>query len=352
MESKAPIVVDKAQDLEPKYFAAIHDIMASTPNRARFLIFCPDVQQCVRLANRMTGKTCILSSGHTEIDPTAKFFISTSVSDVGLTIPSVDVVITLDIDRAITLNHDGTSTAGYSRLTSEAIHQRRGRTGRTNNGTFHVLNVLGAFGTTVLLKPPATPIHLLTEWFSMGVKASTIAQFRPDLLLALTGFHGKGGEYDSVLTRSEADQTVDKIARHLEVFLDNAHIDAGMRQFSSTLSTSDGSEVANLEISSTGRFFRTSLPDIWSNVALAIKGGILASWQEFGPNVEHSGPGEGQVPSFTEQAVSNALIAKALHDTIVLGVHDADSDMDDETSSMAGSAGGGHHSPLLFNQDF
>jgi len=306
------------------YDNKVTEIVNGMPRRARFLIFAPDLSHVNALAGKLPGKCCTLTSREATIDPNAKFYISTSVADVGLTIPDVDVVITPDLDRAITIGQDGKPRPLLVKLTEAQVLQRRGRTGRTNNGSFHHVTFSGPFGDALAPRPDPQLVELLTEWLSVGVKVTTVAQFRPDLFLAIAGWRGSGGEYGSILDRKTADEVVDNMARILGKVVDPLVNGAGSRLFSSSLQTSDGSEVLPIEISSTGRMFTFSLPDVWSNIAMGINGAISQIWHDHpGLVPDRNGP---EVPEFDEGQIFSLLTQRALNDTIILGAYDDDND--------------------------
>nr|QCP68851.1 RNA-depedent RNA polymerase [Pernambuco nodavirus] len=308
------------------YDNKVLEIVSSASRRSRYLIFVPDLSHVASLAALLPGKTCTLTSRSADIDPNAKFYISTSVADVGLTIPNVDVVVTPNIDRAITISDDGKTLPLLVKLTEAQILQRRGRTGRTNNGAFHLVNFSGDFGESILNRPDPKLVELLTEWLSVGVKPGTVAKFRPDLFLAVAGWRGSGGEYGSVLDRKTADEIVDNMARILDSVVGPTLHGAGSRLFSSSLQTADGSETLPIEISSTGRMFTFNLPDVWANVATSINGAIGQIWQNH-PNLTPDKQGN-DVPAFDPGKIFNLLTQRALNDTIVLGAYDSDEDED------------------------
>jgi lambda repressor-like predicted transcriptional regulator len=103
---------------------------------SKFLIFCPTVKQCAELATRMEGRACVLTSKSRYVDPTAQFFIATSVADVGLTIPDVDWVITSNVTMA---SLPDSSVPSFVWVDPLLERQRKGRAGRTKNGIFTMI---------------------------------------------------------------------------------------------------------------------------------------------------------------------------------------------------------------------
>jgi hypothetical protein len=115
-----------------EYFKICLSAINSFPKSAKFLIFIPDIKMGQDFLAKLPFQSSLLSS-KTSYDENSKIILSTSVSDSGLTIPSVDVVISPDFDRFVDKDED---VADFTLLSDEIIEQRKGRTGRTNNGTF------------------------------------------------------------------------------------------------------------------------------------------------------------------------------------------------------------------------
>jgi hypothetical protein len=123
----------------------------------KVLIFVPTRKHQEQLAGAIRHKVCFLSSQDKIIDPSATVYISTSVSDAGLTIPDVNFVLTMDFDIQVNFHtrEDGRFETGttsfadqvdvsYYPLSEQTLAQRRGRTGRTCDGVFikfHVLDI-------------------------------------------------------------------------------------------------------------------------------------------------------------------------------------------------------------------
>jgi len=110
--------------------------------RSRFekaLIFIPSIKMAYRLQNLVRARSAVISSQDRNPDQTASVFISTSVTDAGVTLPDLDFVLSPDVDVTVTSveTADGTKTrAYYFKLSKETIRQRKGRTGRTSDGIF------------------------------------------------------------------------------------------------------------------------------------------------------------------------------------------------------------------------
>jgi len=95
----------------------------------------PSIKIMDSIASKCLNKVCRISSQHKIIDQSASVFISTSVSDAGLTIPDVSFVLSPDVDVTV-LQTEDTPKAVYFKLPSTTISQRAGRTGRTSDGAF------------------------------------------------------------------------------------------------------------------------------------------------------------------------------------------------------------------------
>jgi hypothetical protein len=111
----------------------------------KILIFVPTIKHMDDLAMLLVQKVCRISSRHKILDNTATAFISTSVADAGLTIPDVSFVISPDLDVTVsrTIGESGVVKAKphFFALTKQTITQRRGRTGRTCDGTFLLFEI-------------------------------------------------------------------------------------------------------------------------------------------------------------------------------------------------------------------
>ncbi|BCT98153.1 RNA-dependent RNA polymerase [Pythium ultimum RNA virus 1] len=130
----------------------------------KVLIFMPTTRQCAEMLKELPGHGCIISSKHPLIDETAQFFVSTRVSDAGLTLPDVSFVFSMDIEWGVssTIYDDNIfgpmPLTGHYRLDSLTIKQRQGRTGRTCDGTFFLFEVGGEY-----YPRQTTPKDLLDE---------------------------------------------------------------------------------------------------------------------------------------------------------------------------------------------
>jgi len=153
------------------YVKTIDDFVTKASSMARglgkddkALFFMPTIKLCEKMAELLPGSSAIISSKHTEYDKDAQFFVSTRVADAGLTIPDVSFVFSMDIEFGVSqevspdqLWAKATKT-GYYKLDELTIKQRRGRTGRTCDGTFFLFRMLDQ-----LDERKTTPYDLLNE---------------------------------------------------------------------------------------------------------------------------------------------------------------------------------------------
>jgi len=151
-----------------KYLLEVRARMVRMTASTRVLVFVQTVSQAHTLARAVSRPSCILSSGHTDIDPTATLYIATSVADAGLTIPDVSVVFSTDQGFTVTtVEVPAADGQGYVRKTQPAVYklseqtriQRRGRTGRTSDGIF----IWVPLGTTPDVPKPWSVLDVVNE---------------------------------------------------------------------------------------------------------------------------------------------------------------------------------------------
>nr|WPR17081.1 MAG: RNA-dependent RNA polymerase [Moss fusarivirus] len=139
-------------DIKPTEVKSLNDYVNnvaawinSRNSSERVLVFIPTYKLAVVLASKVRNTSTILSSKTPNYNKDAAIFISTSVSDAGLTIPDVGYVFSPDIDvkvRTIDTDRGEVSSPYFFRLSPQTIRQRRGRTGRTSNGVFFLYVIL------------------------------------------------------------------------------------------------------------------------------------------------------------------------------------------------------------------
>jgi superfamily II DNA/RNA helicase len=103
------------------------------------------------------------------MDFNAQFIVTTAVADVGITVPDVDVVISPNFIRVIKKSPDRrTLIPTFANLDPSRLLQRKGRTGRTNNGKFVLVNFTHEFGPHTI-----SPLDHLEEWLQAGLPIKT-----------------------------------------------------------------------------------------------------------------------------------------------------------------------------------
>jgi hypothetical protein len=147
LSAVSPFVVDRF-DREAAdsiaYCDAVVEIVKGRSALDRHLIFVPGKKEIEYLYSKFSSRICVLKSGATVIDPTASVFVSTSVSDAGLTIPDCTFVYSLNYDVTVTKVSTGSGIkdrAYLFPLSQATIRQRMGRTGRTSDGVFTFFTV-------------------------------------------------------------------------------------------------------------------------------------------------------------------------------------------------------------------
>lgn len=186
------------------YDAQVMSIVSATPY-ARFLIFVVDKSHSESLAHKMPGAVCVLNSTSAVVDPDARFYVSTSVTDVGVTIPGIDYVITMNIDRHVDAVGFGATSTEIVRLSQLTLTQRRGRTGRTNNGYFTVIDVPCPWVKDEIFR---TPTQEARDLLASGVPAKLLSQLFPPATPLLVSSVGDAAIfYDQFLQSLDAIHT-------------------------------------------------------------------------------------------------------------------------------------------------
>lgn len=129
---------DKGDSVSRRYLWAILNISRAHNPWMRHLIFVDSFAEMDALEQALPGTIGTISSkGLFNID-NATYILATSTADVGVTIPNVDIVISKDISWT-----QGPKGLAYYKMSDSLTTQRRGRTGRTNNGVFYLLSFAG-----------------------------------------------------------------------------------------------------------------------------------------------------------------------------------------------------------------
>lgn len=128
--------VTSLQNIRMEYENFVLNQVMNCHPKSKILVFYPWAKKS-RFGDRIPYKVSYLHSKSN--DTSGQVILSTSVADVGITIPDVDVVITPEFDFTSIVTDDVPSVK-LVKLPPMTLLQRRGRTGRTNNGTFVKFN--------------------------------------------------------------------------------------------------------------------------------------------------------------------------------------------------------------------
>jgi len=186
----------------PAYRHRVLDLVR-TRTLMKFLVFVPGKAHAAELASRIGRKCCVITSTSKFIDPKADVFIATAVADVGLTIPDVNWVVTSDLTRHMDTR---TETLLWVRCDALLLKQRRGRTGRTSNGTFTCFRYPSC--RFVDDKPAVTDATIGLEVLKTTGNANLVAQWWPTTISALWG---------AEVHAREDDDNIDLFAKNVAV---------------------------------------------------------------------------------------------------------------------------------------
>uniref|UniRef100_A0AAU7YBX3 RNA-dependent RNA polymerase n=1 Tax=Exserohilum turcicum fusarivirus 1 TaxID=3229024 RepID=A0AAU7YBX3_9VIRU len=173
-------------DFNRHYTSQVISAIHLRPQSSVILVFCTTLGMCMKLSEQCPRRSTILSSGTQTVPKTTSGMVifATSVADVGITLPNVDLVITSDVGFTVAHDLDG-SREVYYHLTSADITQRAGRTGRTNNGACIVINTPRARFVSELdsIRSKSSVFDLI----SSGLPLETIHKQKPNELRDLLG---------------------------------------------------------------------------------------------------------------------------------------------------------------------
>ncbi|QJP04102.1 polyprotein [Auricularia heimuer fusarivirus 1] len=199
-----PTTLQSYQEFWPIYKKKVLEIVNAN-FRGKMLVFVIDLSQAEDLAQRLNKRTCVLTSKSKVVDAGADVYISTSVGDVGLTLPDVAWVVTSNLTRQ-TIPDDVMGRVALVTLDNATLQQRRGRTGRTNNCFFSLISFDCAFASRSGIWPSKA---VGAELLKSGIPGEVVAKFFPETVTALFG-----RDYD----RSD-DFIVDSFARNYDAML-------------------------------------------------------------------------------------------------------------------------------------
>jgi hypothetical protein len=163
-----------------RYIGIVTEIMATYKTPEKFLIFVNDKSDLELFRRTLSGKGIFLSSDtdDTDMSQEADFIVTTAVCDVAITIPGVTVVITPNFTRTIHYDEKGSSNPIFTYLSGQTLTQRKGRTGRTNNGDFYLLNFRS---DDISLSNVKTDEGQIVEWLSSGLDMALLGLTKPEL---------------------------------------------------------------------------------------------------------------------------------------------------------------------------
>jgi len=208
--------------------AALH----TRPKNSVVLVFCTTLGMCLQLSENCPRKCTVLSSGTQTVPDTSAGMVifSTSVADVGITLPNVDMVISSDV--GFTVAHDlSESREVYFRLNKSDLIQRAGRTGRTNNGSAIIIQTPNARFVTDLdsIRSKSSVFDLIVS----GIPIDTIRQQKLPELKSLLGLDD--------IPEARAEATLDSALEQLHLYRSNLQPLLNERAKMLELETNDGS---------------------------------------------------------------------------------------------------------------
>jgi hypothetical protein len=189
-----------------KYSSTVKEIIDAAWRHSKCLVFYPNIEGGHRLGERLSVPVSYLNSK--EQDTSGQVIICTNVADAGLTVPNVDVVITPVLDYALSPE---TGKPELHRLPEYVLKQRKGRTGRTNNGSFWVIDapVNCQLMTGEILADARTNVP---AWLALGLSSNTLQSLAP-------------GTFRSFLNQFTGEDLTDTefahFAREIDTFLGN-----------------------------------------------------------------------------------------------------------------------------------
>jgi hypothetical protein len=215
------------------YTADVISMLYTRPQESVALVFCTTLSMCRQMSEACPKKNFVLSSGTNLVPDTSGGMVifSTSVADVGITLPNVDLVITSDVGFTVTHSLESSNEA-YFRLSESDLQQRCGRTGRTNNGSAVIVRTPCArfLSDIEKLRSNTSVFDLL----SSGIPVDTIASLKGPELKKLFGLD----EIDP----GRADATFPYCLEQLSLYRSNLQPLLDQRAKLLELGTNDGSQ--------------------------------------------------------------------------------------------------------------
>jgi late competence protein required for DNA uptake (superfamily II DNA/RNA helicase) len=167
------------------YKGFVSHYLANANPWAKSLVFVNTIKEVEVLTATLkpgpSGPVIGMWSGHTDLPDRWSIVVTTSVCDVGVTLPNVDHVFTTDTLLEVR-DISGKIGPVYSRAPKSLLTQRRGRTGRTNNGRFILYKIFGLRD-----KVPFSFKETFASLISSGVSFDHINLVYPNEVRSLVG---------------------------------------------------------------------------------------------------------------------------------------------------------------------
>nr|WKR37720.1 putative RNA-dependent RNA polymerase [Leptosphaeria biglobosa fusarivirus 1] len=236
-------LVVSLSDFNRCYKSEVLSTIYERPTSSVMLVFCTTLAMAQDLAGDCPRANFVLSSGTRQVPllPSGCVIFTTSVADVGITLPDVDFVMTPDIGFTVLQTLDEAKLS-YYRLSASDITQRAGRTGRTNNGSCLVFRTPRARFIMDI-----TDIKAKTSVFDLlasGIPLEYILQMRKPQLMQLLGLD------DVDPARAEA--TLDHSLQQLHLYRSNLEPLLKERARLLDIGTNDGSAPGVIDTSRMG----------------------------------------------------------------------------------------------------
>jgi len=234
-------LVTSLSEFNRSYKAEVISTIYERPANSVMLVFCTTLAMAQDLSALCPRQSFVLSSGTKQVPvlPNGCVIFSTSVADVGITLPDVDFVMTSDIGFTV-LQSLGEASLTYFRLSASDLTQRAGRTGRTNNGACLIFRTPRArfIKDITDIKSSTSVFDLLAS----GIPLEYILEMRRPQLMTLLGL-------DDVDPK-RADATLDYSLQQLELYRSNLEPLLKERAKLLDIGTNDGSPAGVID---TGR---------------------------------------------------------------------------------------------------
>ncbi|UVT84597.1 RNA dependent RNA polymerase RdRP [Botrytis cinerea fusarivirus 9] len=167
----------------------VDQLLHARQSAGKALIFVDSLEEADLISRLLPMKYQILHSrGEIEPNPNVEVYLGTSMVDVGITIDGLSLVITKDIQfkgsKKITWecpeSHCGMSATyvrqDYERLSPSLLTQRKGRTGRTNNGEFVKVTCTAPENVISEEKWEMTPRDMVEEWTASNLPLHVLVE--------------------------------------------------------------------------------------------------------------------------------------------------------------------------------